>query len=513
MQRAFGVQRFVSRSNVTRRTVLGMGAAAAAAGMVGLPKVTFAKSAQSVPRAKNIIFLVSDGMSAAVETMLDHYLQRVEGRESAWRQLSRTPGAVNGFMDCRSLNSMVTDSAAAGSAWGSGVHCWNGQINTLADGTELRTIFDLLREQGAKTGLVTTATVTHATPASFAVAVPGRGDESGIAADYLTKDIDVIAGGGNRFFAGDLRSDGRDLYAEFANAGYTICRNTAEMNGVQSGRMLAIFSDSHIPYEIDRVNQPELTNNVPSLAEMTRKAISLLQGSGDGFILQVEAARVDHAAHGNCIAGLHYDQYAFEEAIRVAWEFAEQDGETLIVVTSDHGNANPGLDYSYGDYGQPYGGIEGLSRFSASFEGIGNELRGVNSAARAKEVFESFTALEITDAEAEMIYQTAAHNNNPLSEFRLHGGISAIAGHVIANHLRIGWISGNHTSDHTMLTAWGPGADQFQGLVQNIEVFGKLLATREISFENPSLTFEEAARIRTARMEQELNAQLANHWI
>lgn len=490
-----------------------MGAVAATAGAVGLPRFSIAQTLQSAPRAKNIIFLVSDGMSAAVPSMLDHYLQRLEGRKSYWRLLSEEPESRNGFMDCRVLNTMVTDSAAASSAWGSGVHVWSGAVNHLADGTELTTLYDLFKAQGARTGLVTTTTVTHATPAGFAASVPARGMEPEIAEQYVEKEIDVILGGGRRHFDGDARDDGRDLIAELRAKGYSICGTTAEMNAVASGRILGTFASGSLPYEIDRLNSERDRANIPSLAEMTRKAIGLLQGSADGFILQVEAARVDHAAHGNCAAGVHFDQYAFDDAVQVAWDFAREDGETLIVVTSDHGNANPGLDSGYGGYTREHGGVEGLARFTGSLSSAQSAINRATSPSAVQEVFESFTALQISDREAEMLYTMAQEETSPLDDFRMMSGMRALAGMIIGNHLRIGWMSGSHTSDNVMLTAWGPGAGLFNGTVQNKDVFGKLLSLRGIEYQNPALTLEEAIEVRARHNVPDVDAATEAHWV
>jgi alkaline phosphatase len=138
-------------------------------------------------------------------------------------------------MNTRSLNSMVTDSSAASSAWGSGSRVVNGAVNVLPDGRLLTPLYTLFGEAGWKTALVTTAEITHATPAGFAVAIKSRGNSDGIAKRYLDRNIEVLLGGGRPFFDPKKRKDKRDLRAEFKLAGYASSR--IWMNSTRRPRM------------------------------------------------------------------------------------------------------------------------------------------------------------------------------------------------------------------------------------------------------------------------------------
>ena len=109
--------------------------------------------------------------------------------------------------------------------------------------------------------------------------------------------------------------------------------------------ILGVFYEDGLPYSIDRENNKDLTNSIPTLAEMTQKAIDRMKSNKNGFVLQVEGGKVDWAAHANDIAGLIHDQLAFDEAIKVVMDFAEKDQNTLVIITTDHGNANPGTIY------------------------------------------------------------------------------------------------------------------------------------------------------------------------
>jgi alkaline phosphatase len=482
----------MSRQDFTRRSFFGLAAGAAAASMTPFALASPSASSGRVRgrQVKNIIWMVSDGMSMGVPSMLDHSLQLSHGRRSVWRRLMTDPKAVHGVMDTRSLNSMVTDSAAASTSWGSGVHVLNGALNTLPGTADLTTLYDLLGGEGMKRGLVTTATITHATPAGFAAAVRSRSAEPEIAQIYRKKGIEVLMGGGHEFFSGEERADKKDLYSEYQASGYTVCKSKSEIKKAPKDKnLLGIFSKGQIPYTIDKINSPELDEKVPSLAEMAEVALGILNRGAKGFILQVEGARIDHAAHANDLGAILNDQMAFEEALQVCLNFARKDGETLVVVTSDHGNANPGITGA-----ASLGKDNGLLRvpgMKASFEVLGNDLKKAPSAEVIRDLIQDRLGIGITLAEGHLLFDAAA-NASVLKPFGNYRFATATLAMVVGTYTGVGWSSGSHTSDYTLLTALGPGAELFEGMVQNVDCFEKLLSVRGITFENPKMTLEEA---------------------
>ena len=146
---------------------------------------------------------------------------------------------------------MVTDSAAASSAWGSGKRVPNGQINFDANGKRLESIGETLEKKNVRLGLVSTASITHATPAGFAASVIKRGQEDRIATQYLNR-VDVILGGGSKFFDAKTRKDKRDLFGDFAKEKYDVIRSRDGLLKSKSKKILGTFSSGYIPYSIDR---------------------------------------------------------------------------------------------------------------------------------------------------------------------------------------------------------------------------------------------------------------------
>ncbi len=268
---------------------------------------------------KNIILLIGDGMGIGAITAARCFGCGPDGR------LVMDSMPVTGFMLTHSANALVTDSAAAATALATGFKTNNGMISMTPDGMRLRTILEIAKELGKSTGVVTTDVLVGATPAAFYAHVHNRGQGDDIAAQVITSRIDVAFGGGRGSFMPKTeteagRADGRDLLAEAQKRGYDVVGNAEEMHASKSNRIIGLFDDS--------------TN--PSLADMTAKAIAVLGRNPRGFFLMAEHSWPDKGGHGN-----NHDQVVkgvleLDAALRKALDFAERDGQTLIVVTADH---------------------------------------------------------------------------------------------------------------------------------------------------------------------------------
>jgi alkaline phosphatase len=476
----------------TRREILRLGLAGATG--LALTKLAPAQRRQrSAGRVKNIIFMVSDGMSAGVPSLADEFGKVVRGKGSFWYQLLQSPDATLGFFDMASLNSLVTDSASASSAWGSGSRIFNGQINVLPDGTRLTPIAQIVKQAGKKVGLVTTTRITHATPAGFAAVQPRRDDEDDIAPQYLNV-VDVLMGGGLRHFAPNRRKDGKDLIKTYQDAGYAYWNTRDQViSNARPEKVLGLFYDSHVPYTIDHIHSDELKRTVPTLAEMTRKALQILGDAPNGFLLQVEGGRVDHAAHANDAAGIMWDQLAFDDAIEVAYEFAAKRNDTLLIITSDHGNSNPGLNGMGGEYEASNKAMAMLQHAKCSFEELPNKLRNAGSADEVRDILKAQLGIEINGEEANALAGAIKGNLPPIWN-RQHRNLQGLMGQILSNYNGYGWVGTSHTADYTWITALGPGREEFHGLVRNTDAFYKMLKLFGLSHKNPSMTPEEARK-------------------
>jgi alkaline phosphatase len=454
----------------------------------------------SLVRPRNIILLVADGMSVGVPTLAEVFAQSTRGTGTTWWALGRRLDAVCGWCDTASLTSLVTDSAAAASAWGSGSRVRNGAINVLPDGTRLTPLASLARDAGRRIGLVTTTTITHATPAGFAASTVDRNAEEDVARQYLNR-VDVLLGGGRRFFVAATRADRRDLSGDFARAGYTVWQDRATMLAAPPPpRALGLFWPDHLPYAIDRHHTPELEAQVPTLGEMTTTALAALADSPRGFFLLVEGGRVDHAAHANDAAAILWDQLAFDDAVARALAFAGAHSDTLVVVTSDHGNANPGLNGMGTGYLASTVHFDGVARARASFGVVRSQLRdaagraGRPSQSDTRTIVDALLGVTLTAAQADAVAQATSRTipsvlNEQLSAFE------GVLGQVMANHWGIGWTGTTHTADLAPLLAIGPGSARFHGVQANTDLFASLLWAMDVTFQNPKMTPDEARRI------------------
>lgn len=468
------VRRDFLKASAAATIFLGGGRQAAQAGTTLLPN-------PSKGEARNVIFLVSDGMSIGTLTAADHMLRRHHDRVSHWMKLYEEDHVKRGVMDMASANSLVTGSAAASSSWGSGQRIINGAVNTNEDGESLTPILQYCKDAGKGTGLVTTTRLTHATPAGFGVSVPARGMEDEIAEQYLERAYDVLLGGGVRHFEADQRGDGQDLFGGFRDAGYAVVNTRNELLGLNASdeRILGAFYGGHLPYELDRLNTSDLRRDVPSLAEMAEIALTQLNRNGDGFLLQIEGGRVDHAAHGNDVGGLIYDQIAFDDAVGVALEFQKENPDTLVIVTTDHGNANPGLNAAGSQYNDSNGNFDRIAEFTHTNDWILSGLGPDSSVSAIKDRIEQATNLDVRDSEAEALQ--SALRGEYTAVYRLMSGSRPVLGQILANYTSVNWVGTQHTADYVELCVAGPGSEAIGPFTRNTDLFHLMMDSLGVS--------------------------------
>src|SRR5690606_26342906 len=171
-------------------------------------------------------------------------------------------------------------------------------------------------------------------------ALKSRNNQDAIAEEYLRIGYDVLLGGGSKYFDEEYRKDKENLFDKYKAKGYYVAKSKNELNQFSNDKkILGVFDLDALPYAIDKKQSVKAMKEIPSLAEMTKVAIDAMKHNEKGFVLQVESGKVDWAAHANDISALIHEQLQFDEAIAVAIDFAEKDEETLVIITTDHGNA------------------------------------------------------------------------------------------------------------------------------------------------------------------------------
>lgn len=312
--------------------------------------------------AKNVVLFIGDGMGVSTITATRVLSVGVNGNlvmdQFPHTALSRTADADHITPDSAStMTAMMTGVNANSGVLGFGAGTEFGDFNGDGDGAPLSTALEMAKQRGLKVGVVSTARVTHATPAACYSHINNRDEESAIALQALPSDptfnpalgtgLDLILGGGRQFFVpatavdeeggAGSRTDERDLRAEFQTAGYSYVWNSAGFDEVTAADLplLGLFERSHMEYEVDR---PSDTGGEPSLSELAVKAVTLLSDSSDddpGFFLMVESGRIDHAHHaGNAFRALH-DAEELDRAIGATLAAVDLR-ETLVLVTADH---------------------------------------------------------------------------------------------------------------------------------------------------------------------------------
>ncbi len=221
----------------------------------------------------------------------------------------------------------ITDSAAAGTAFAAGLKTFNARPGLDREDRPAQSLVELGRELGFRSGVVTTANVAHATPASFTAHHDNRADGFTIAAQQAAAPPHVLLGGGAFYF--------RSLVAPIEAQGYLYVNDAEGLAAARpaDGRLLGIFAEDHLTYVHDRA--PDSTE--PTLAQMTAAALRVLDTGDEGFFLVVEGARIDMAGHINDLARHVEETLALDEAVRTALDWAEgRPEEVLILITADH---------------------------------------------------------------------------------------------------------------------------------------------------------------------------------
>lgn len=443
----------------------------------GSANVLDLESVNKNKKAKNIILLVSDGMSTGTLNMTDLFLNRKTGKGSNWIQLYKDNKVSRALMDTASASSIVTDSSAASSSWGGGFRVNNGVLNVSPQGEPHLPIWQKFKKTGKMAGCVTTVPITHATPAGFCVNSKSRNAQDDIAQQYLDLGFDVMMGGGANYFSPELRKDKKDMFAAFKSKGYQVVKTRSEMEAASSLEpILGVFAEDGLPYYVDRNSNEDLKGTIPSLSEMAQKAIDRMKNHKSGFVLQIESGKVDWAAHGNDIAGLIHDQIEFDEAIKVAIDFAEKDKETLVIITTDHGNSNPGI--IYGKYAND--NFDSIQKYTQTNEWILNQIKPESSVSQIKEIIEKANGHTISDEEAKIVLEhyDGLHKEDGLYNYKKlpYKAFAQMQEKINS----VGWISMDHSADYVELAMFGPGSELLKPFVKNTDLHYLMLQAAEV---------------------------------
>ncbi len=274
-------------------------------------------------KPKNIILLIGDGMG--INYVGAHLLQNPDTPFKEFKSI--------GLSITCSADNLITDSAAGATALATGYVTKNKYVSVDTSGIPLTSLFELAKKNGLSTGVAVTVSVSHATPGAFLGHSKSRYAQSLIAAQMVENDFDVIIGGGLKFFLpkslNGEREDSLNLIEKLVNKGYYVSKSYPELKAIPES-VTKLYS----LMEMDQLPEAEKRNY--TLGDLSKQALNHLKHNKNGFVLMIEGSQIDWGGHNNNKEELLNEMKDFSTAIKEALDFAKADGNTLVVITSDH---------------------------------------------------------------------------------------------------------------------------------------------------------------------------------
>lgn len=429
---------------------------------------------------KNVIVMVPDGCSMSIQTLARLY----KGADINLDKL------LTGSVRTYSANSVITDSAAAATAFATGHKTTSSFIGVAPRSEDLLpwvtpevkpyypipTILEGAKLSGKSTGVVVTSTIPHATPSGFAAHSSSRFMPDDIMEQMVHQNLDVAFGGGmvhllpegESFETTDGRSwkgtrkDTENLMNTLKSRGYSIISSRDELLNINNEKVWGLFNGTDLVPDIDR---DELNPTQPSLAEMTKKAIEILSTNEKGFFMVVEGSQVDYAGHAHDPAYMVTEFIAFDDAVGVAVDFAKKNNDTIVVIFPDHDTGGLSIGNN-SEMGRKYGNttvdtlITPLKNAEITIQGL-LELAYKDNNATVPEIqglFQTKWKLTLTDAQADEILK--------LKKFPY-----GVADYISSNFTVIGWTTGGHSGVDVPLWVYTPvDHSPLRGNINNTDI-------------------------------------------
>lgn len=435
--------------------------------------VTLVAFAQDVKPVKNVIVMIPDGTSTGVYSA------------ARWYKIYNKMGDklhidpyLSGTVTTHSSDAPIGDSAPTGSTYATGVLQRTGNVAIYPEanpGNDLYPVDTNRTYQPATTileaskivknkavGLVVTCEFPHATPADFSSHYYNRSAYKVLAPQIAYQNLDVMFGGGVGILTDDIRQ-------HFNNNGTVLIENdrAALLNYNKTDKVWALFGERALPYDIDR--NPD---KVPSLAEMTEKALEILSKDENGFFMMIEGSQVDWAAHANDAVGMITEYIAFDDAVGKVMEFAIKDGNTAVVIMSDHGNSGFTIGrrdcggYDRLSIGQLFGSV---SEYKLS----GNGLEAILQDTKPEDIkgeFKKYTNIDLSDEELETLLSSKNYKESNYMEASNSNNMGHNIVQIMNSRTCFGFTTGGHTGEETLLASYHPQGDNLTGNVRNVDV-------------------------------------------
>ncbi|MBP2028355.1 alkaline phosphatase [Acetoanaerobium pronyense] len=430
--------------------------------------------------AKNVIIMIPDGMSHPGVTLTRWVYN--DGHPLHMDELA------TGLIMTHNSDTAIADSAPAGTAMATGFKTQDKligvkpSVSTLVGARNVdeeqhfspaASILEAAKFNGKSIGIIATSEIQHATPADFSSHAIHRSLYTQIGEQQVYQNMDVVFGGGRNFLLPDIngskdpssktRIDGENMQEAIKELGYDFITNKNEMINSSSKKIWGAFTPMAMSKDLVR------SDDEPSLAEMTKKAIEVLSENKDGFFLMIEGSQIDWAAHGNQTIGLISEIKAFDDAVGEALKFAKSNKDTLLIVASDHGNGGISIGdisttKSYPEHSMEYF-TSVLKKAKITEEKASTLINSERS--NVKEVMSQLGINDLTDEEELVIvsakgkYEDGKEFDNTLNEISK----------LVNKKSKIGWTTGGHTGEDVVLYVYASSWDNtLTGTIQNSDI-------------------------------------------
>lgn len=411
--------------------------------------------------AKNVIVMIPDGMNVESVTTTRWM---TEGYEFTFDSMA------TGLVKTHNANTPIADSAPAGTSMATGYKTQSPYIGTYPSeggmpGFEfdpskammpIANVLEGAERLGKSTGIISTSNVQHATPADFSAHNPNRNNYDDLAEQQVYQGMEVVLGAGSRYLDPNERKDGEDLISVIKDLGYDYVTNTADMKASNSDKLWGMFAEKSLDYDIDRDPAEQ-----PSLAEMTEKALEILSKNDEGFFLMVEGSEIDWAAHANDPVGIRSEIQAFDKAVKVAKDFADEHGDTVLVIATDHGTGGMTFGERAITKGYDREPLESFTRYIKNAKLTGQGFEKVLNEDRSnvrEQMADVYGITDLTDEEVEAIKEAKY--------------VQDVVGAIVSERSYIGWTTGGHVGGDVALY-WYSTADNvkpLKGTINNAEI-------------------------------------------
>lgn len=426
--------------------------------------------------AKNVIWIIGDGMGPE---LMGFFMQgvrygKLQGYEEPVSNMERLmQEGTYGLYFTNTARTIVTDSAAAATQMATGTPTLPQRIGVDENGQAVQTLLEWAQQRGKATGIISDAYVTDATPAGFTAHVPDRKQKYEIARQQIAGNFDVILGGGRKYFT---KKENKNLLRQAKKQGYQVVETARALTRVKKGKLLGLFAQQDLPMAVEMSRYP----HVPSLTAQTQKAVEVLAQHPNGFVLMVEAGKIDWAAHANDTGAVLAELKNLDSVLAFVREYAATHPDTLVYVNADHDTGLGAFVYRSLD------GEEAARRtargevlYSQNRKDYGNFAVYQTLEKQTRSLYKLYVRLkalpaaQLTAAYVEAQLREALGYPVSLGEFDNPTDLEGLFAQINARY-NFAWATQTHSASPLIGIAYGPGAELFGGVYHNTDILVRL---------------------------------------